>query len=200
MSTTTFQTITQFDDCFKGVAKFSSDRSACPFFCVLTAQNFLNNSILDKKQHEGAIYDAVSSYIVANPPKYLGFEELIRYVSVSGSNIEILATTPELVMTDVIGFNSFFPDLKVNYCTIFLKNSNFFCVLVKYGDGNGDVTYAVRDCHQDTQTDFNNFEALKEYLNNTYRFNVATVVDGVPIPEFDNIEFAVISEPICALF
>jgi len=195
-----FSSFTQFDNRFKGADRFSQDRSACPFFSLITAQNFLTNLGTEQKHHEDAIYYAVSSYIMVNPPKYMGFEELMLYASMS-TPPDILATTCELVASDVIGFDSFFPDAikeKENYCTIFLKNSNFFVVLVKHIENT--TIYSVRDCHHDMQSDFQSLEALKTYMNSTYRLNVPTVIDGVPIPEFDNIEFVVLNEGFCTLF
>jgi hypothetical protein len=58
----------------------------------------------------------------------------------------------------------------------------------------GDV-YAVRDCHENTQRNFDNLHDLQMYLDKTYQFEQMTVVDGVAIPEFSNIEFITIENP-----
>lgn len=218
MSQNTFISFTQFDARFNTVNKFSEDRSACPFFSLITAMDFMNNGESTQEQHEHTIYEAVSSYVNVNPPKYMGFNDLLQYASIN-TPLEVQATTVELVAAEIIGFNNFFPrrvfadDISNhNYCTIFLKNSNFFVVLVKFHEtsiGTADkisspmkdkISYHVRDCHNNEQYDFQNYEALVGHLNQTYRLSVQTIVDGVAIPEFDNIEFIIIDEPFCALF
>lgn len=194
-----FSTFNQFDSRFKEVGNFGKDCSACPFFSLISAFNFMQNSEIETSNHETAIYDAISSYITHEVPKYLAFEELLQFTAGTLNPSDIGASTPELVVTGVVGWEHFFPVVNVNnYCVIFLKNSNFFVIMVKRDgltEGEGGVKYAVRDCHQNEQYDFDNFDDMVKHLNTDYRFEESTIVDGVPIPEFDNIEFLVINKP-----
>jgi hypothetical protein len=74
-----------------------------------------------------------------------------------------------------------------------LKNRNYITILCKH-DESGE-TFAVRDCHENGQHNFKTFDELRLFLNKTYQFEEMTIVDGVMIPEFGNIEYAVIEEP-----
>jgi len=179
-----FTTFTQFSNQFDNISTFGRDRSACPFFALLSANNFLITGDISQKSHENNIFEAINNYVIYNPPKYLGFTDLIAY-SQFDPNL-ICGTTPELVYSGVVSWQHFFPsDSDKNYATIFLKNTNFFVVLVNVKE----KLYAVRDCHMETQRTFTDFNKLCQYLSTTYRFETPTVVGGVAIPEFDNIEW-----------
>jgi len=187
---TTFPTYNQFDQKFKDLSNFGNDRNACPLFALFTAKHFMDNGDLSKQQHEHNLDAAVANYLANNIPKYISFDELVQFTG-TWNDTHIQATTPQLIMTGVLGYDSIFSEHEQQkYCVIFLKNSNFIVVMVKE-----DGTYAVRDCHEKVQYQFDNIEALKARLNMTYQFDQLTVVDGVLIEEFANIEFLVVDQP-----
>ena len=194
-----FTTFNQFDKRFSDFEKFGGDRTACPLFGLLTCYNFMLNGDLSQKQHERNIYAAVTNYISNDIPKYISFEELMQYSNDSLKHNDINATSPELITSGVISYEHMFKfGYYQNYCVLFLKNRNYIAVLYKnYPESEshtGDI-FAVRDCHENTQRNFDNLHDLQVYLDKTYQFEQMTVVDGVPIPEFSNIEFITIENP-----
>ena len=197
MTSTTFTTFNQFDKRFKNFEKFGSDRSACPLFGLITCYNFMINGNIDQKQHETNVYSAITNYMTHDIPKYMLFEELIILTNGTLKPNEIGATTPELIVTGVMGYDNIFKfGYNQNYCLLFLKNRNYIAIICKHSsDTSTTTTYAVRDCHENTQRDFDSFDTLKTYLDNTYQFEQDTIVGGVPIPEFGNIEYLVIDVP-----
>jgi hypothetical protein len=155
----------------------------------------MQDGILSQKQHESNIFTAVSNYTVKDLPKYLLFDELLELSNGTLKQSEIGATTPELITSGVLSYDNIFKfGYDQNYCLIILKNRNYICVLVKKSE-NGEEIYAVRDCHENSQMNFNNFEDLRNFLNKTYQFEQITCVDGVLLPEFSNIEYLVIDTP-----
>lgn len=189
---TVFETYNQFDKKFDKYSKFKSDRSACPLFAIVSAHNFLNNLEISKETHEKNLELAISKYNSNNFPKYIGFEDLIKYTSLDKNNI--IATSPELISENIIGYDIMFnKNITHNYSVIILKNFNFLIIMVKYNNGN--PIYYFRDSHEKTQYNFDNFNNLREFLNNNYQFEKLTVVEQVLIEEFSNIEFLIIDSP-----
>jgi hypothetical protein len=86
-------------------------------------------------------------------------------------------------------------DHDYRYCILFLKNRNYIPVLCEYTQEGGKFTYAIRDCHENIQRNFDDFNKLRVFLDEIYQFEQMTIVDGVLIAEFSNIEFLVIEEP-----
>lgn len=187
-----FVTFNQFDKRFSDFEKINKDRSACPLFGLLTCYNFMNSGDLSQKTHENNIYAAVTNYMTVDIPKYLLFEELAELSTLNPGAIGV--TTPELITTGVMGYDSIFKlGSPQNYCVLVLKNRNFIAILCKHDDSG--ETFAVRDCHENSQYNFKTFDELRLWLNKTYQFEQMTIVDGVMIPEFGNIEYLVIDEP-----
>jgi len=147
---------------------------------------------LSQKSHENNIYAAVTNYMTIDIPKYLLFEELVELSSLNPGSVGV--TTPELITTGIMGYDNIFKlGSPQNYCVLVLKNRNYIAILCGH-DANGEV-FAVRDCHENNQYNFKTFEELRAWLNKTYQFEQMTIVDGVMIPEFGNIEYLVIEEP-----
>lgn len=187
-----FQSINQFDKKFTIYQKFNSDRSICPLFALLSAYNFMNTGDNTKESHEENINLSVINYESnkINIPKYMNFDQLID-LSNNLNKKNIIATSPELISQNIIGYNSIFNfDNINNYCIIFLKNSNFIIILVKIN--NGKPIYCLRDCHENNQYNFDNFDNLRKFLDDIYQFEKLTIIDGVTIEEYSNIEFLVI--------
>ena len=192
-----FTTFNQFDKRFADFSKFGQDRTACPLFGIITCYNFMKNGILTQKQHENNLYASVTNYMVNSVPKYMTFDELLTFSS-NLNQSQVGATTPELITAGILGYEHIFKlgDFPEDnrYCILFLKNRNYIPVLCQFKAPN-EVIYAVRDCHENTQRTFNNFESVRAFLDKTYQFEQMTIVDGVLIAEFSNIEFLVIENP-----
>lgn len=188
-----FDTYNQFDKRFSNVAKFGADRSACPLFGLITCYNFMLNGDISQIQHELNLQSAVQNYTTKKSlPKYMSFDELSVLTNTFKPK-DINATNPELLTSNIVGYEHIFKfGHAQRYCVLFLKNRNFIAVL--YTSGVNE-TYAIRDCHETTQRTFNNFEDLRVFLNNTYQFEQQTIVGGVRIAEFENIEYITIDIP-----
>jgi len=184
-----FETFNQFDKQFSGLGKFSTDRSACPLFGLITCYNFMLNGDISKNQHESNLRDAINNYLNNKLPKYMSFDELVTLTnSLKPNNIN--ATSPELLTSNIVGYEHIFKlDYDQKYCVLFLKNRNYIAILCSKD------SYAIRDCHETKQNTFSKFEDLKVYLNNTYQFEQQTVIDGLRITEFENMEFYTIDIP-----
>ena len=188
---TQFTTYNQFDKRFSIFEKFGSDRSACPLFGLITCYNFMLNGDISQKTHEKNIFLAVTNYTVKNLPKYMMFDELVLLTNGSLNCKEINATTPELIVSGIVSYEHMFKfGYDNNYCVLLLKGRNFIVILYKHTIDGG--IYAVRDCHENTQMNFNSFENLRIFLNNVYQFEQNTIVGGIRIHEFENIEFLTI--------
>jgi len=191
-----FFSSTQFSQKFSQIGDFNRERSACSIFSLLTAYHYLGDHVYNtwtsSEVYENILTESINMYtnLRENLPQYLSFEELLQ-LSGELSKIEPGITSSELVQAEVLGYNAFFPEDKDKYCTIFLKDSNFFLVL----NDKIHQMYLIRDCHREYQYNFNNLDDLQRHLNKEYRMNCPTVVDGYPIPEFNNIEFITIDKP-----
>lgn len=198
-----FTTFNQFDKRFSIFQKFGESRTACPLFSLITCYNFMLNSELSQKQHESNIFTSITNYTIKDVPKYMSFEELLEFSNGTLNKFDIGATTPELITSGILSYENIFKfGYNQNYCVIFLKNRNYIVVNVKQilkdidkSEGSVDEIYAVRDCHENTQRNFDNFDNLRNFLNKTYQFEQITCVDGVLLPEFSNIEYLVIDTP-----
>jgi hypothetical protein len=181
-----FTTINQFDKKYKLTA-FGKQCNACPIFAIRSVEQFFINGQIDATQHEQNLNDAVTLYDTIDLPKYMSFDELIVFTDGKYNRNDISGYTPELI--NEFGYDPMFDQTRECYAVIILKNSNYITVLVKNG------IYCVRDCHETEQYTFYTFDELKHHLNNVYQFNKQTIVDGVLITEYQNIEYLCMNEP-----
>lgn len=192
-----FHSTTQFSSKFNGFGDFGNKRSACPFFSLITAYNFLETGIVSSEQYESDLIQSISANISIREqiPQFLTFEEILQF-AVEYANEQPSTTSSELVKEEIIGYRDFFPEELngLRYCTMFLKAGNFFIVLV-----SEDHKYYLRDCHREYQYNFENLNDVCAHLNQEYRMDISTIVDGYPIPEFNNIEFLVLSRKFTLL-
>lgn len=189
-----FDTFNQFSSRFSSLGKFSGDRTACPLFSLLTLYNFMNNGDISKDQHQKNVCSSIMNYVTNESiPKYLDFDELLIFAQ--GIDSSVTTTSSELIAQGILGYNSILKpdDYKKDYGVIILKNRNYISLLVKW-NGTG-YTFSIRDSHEKTQYNFPSIDALRAHLNNTYRMEQDTIVGGVPIPEYNNVEFLVIDKP-----
>jgi hypothetical protein len=200
-----FSTNNQYNQKYK-IGGFGGNCNACPVFALLTIKNFMDNGQVTLEQHDKNLECAVMNYVNDNThelPKYLSFGELLVFTGGEYNEGNIGGATPEII--NEFGYEMMFKpiDDTNNYSVVFLKNGNFIAVLIKNTliDGVNFKSYAVRDCHCNDQFDFDSFDALKVHFSKMYQFNELTVVDGVLIEEYGNIEFLIFEKqfPIIVL-
>ncbi len=197
-----FNTYNQFDKRFIGYGNFDNDRNACPIFSLVTVRNFMELGEIGQKDHEDNLTISVINYLTNDGlPKYFAFDELLQLTDGTYSYGDILATTPEMIGSGDVSYPHMFDqNRKGNYGVIFLKNGNFFTVLVKQDDEKVPRMFALRDCHEVEQYNFDNLGDLMGHLQNKYQFEEMTIVGGVVIEEYGNIEFLVVDKPFETLF
>ena len=184
-----FNTYNQFDDRYKVHAEYN--HNACPYFAFITGKNFMDNGQITKVQYEKNLDDSVVLSMKSGLPKYVTMDEITQITNtISASDVNV--TSPELINQNIVGYNHIFGNGNTDYCVIFLKNNNYIVVLAK--KINADYTYSIRDCHKKTQYDYYTLEDLTNHLNNIYQFNKLTVVGGLLIEEYANIEFVIITK------
>lgn len=180
-----FQTISQFDQKYKTL-EFKDKRNACSVFSLYTVYAFLNNNNISIEQYNHNLDEAVKNINKLGLPKFINFAELLN-ITTNYSDNNVKGTVVELISE--YGYDDILSSSK-NHGIIFLKNGNFVAIL-----SNGQEYY-VRDCHETTQYNFSNKEDLINHLNIVYKFNQPTIVDGVHIEEFSNIEYAIFEKNI----
>ena len=192
-----FVTANQFDKKYK-VANFGGDCNACPIFALFSAKRFMENPSVSKEQHDKNLEAAIMNYVLNENskelPKYMSFTELLHFTGGEFNDGQIGGLNPEII--NEYGYQICFKPVEStqNYAIIFLKNSNFIVVLVKHNP-DGSKLYCLRDCHETDQYDFDSFDALSVHLSEKYQFNNLTIVDGVLIEEYGNIEYLLIDKP-----
>jgi len=193
---TSFETFNQFDKRFKNGGNFGNECNACPLFALYTVKTFLDNGSTSKETHEYNLTTAVNNYgnLGNCLPKYMAYDELLQLTDIY-KDITIQGTTPELINSGILSYEHMFKpeNYENNYGVIFLKNGNYIVVLVENIE-NGKM-YHIRDCHEQLQYDYDNFDALMVHLNEIYQFNEMTIAGGMLIFEFSNIEFVIFDKP-----
>ena len=178
-----FTTISQYDKKFKNLKDFGNDRSACTFFALITAANFIKNNDMSEKCHTNNVEAGVKYYIESELQDNLTFDALLSYTSGKYTGDDVQVTSCELLENNVIGYEHIFEEKDKPYCVIFLKNTNYFVVMCR------DGIYSVRNCHENDQYTFWTLNDLTNFLNEHYQFNKEINLDGYKVPEFSNIEF-----------
>ena len=173
---THFETFTQYDKKFGSI-----NHNVCSLFAVITADNFLKNSFIDKSQHEKNLTNAVKQFSELGLGGEIDFKTLLSFTSLDTKDID--CTCVELVKSGDIGFEHMLPENDKPFCVIFLKNSKFFTVLFT---GN---KYCIRDCHEIFQYDFDTKIQLIKHLSDIYQFDKEINLDGYNVDNFSSIEF-----------
>jgi len=199
MTEPAFTSINQFDRSYTKVGNFGSQRSACSLFSLITAFRFMQDGIVSKKRHLQNIDQAVANFVSRGMSRSIDFAELLQLQATYSDN-NVNGTSVEMIAANIMGYEHIFRDEDAvidRYAIIFLKNYNYFTVLVSR---NGDqVVYSVRDCHMKEQYDIVGFENIKGYLNRVYQFDHKPDLGGYSNPEIDNlsnIEFMVVDDLI----
>lgn len=187
MTITATGSINQYDARYN-INGFGKMRTACSFFGLLSANDFLKTGDVSIKRHNEIVDNAVANTIARGSDGSMDFKSLLKYVK---NNIytdnDILSTSYSLVKSEDVGYNFIFPKSKDNYCVLFLKNGKFFVVFVKE-DG-----YSIRDSHETEQYDFTTFDELKNHLSEKYQFDKKIDLSGpygeYTVDEWGSIEF-----------
>lgn len=182
-----FKSITQYDKRFDGLFDDVQKKGfGCSYFSILSCWRFLEDGKTTTHVHEQNIKDAMTITCLLNIASGLGFEDLIIGCT-DYDHKQIVATSVDLITTNVIGIHQMFPKINNDsrYAVMFLKSEKYFVVLV---DSNG---YYFRDCHTDTQHNFKSLDQLYMHLANSYQFTENVNVGGIEFEEYSSIEFLI---------
>ena len=185
----TINTITQYDHIFDDIVvntQFKA-KNFCPFFSIITVNNFLHNRSVTKTAHIQNICFAVLKHIKTKISEQLTFDELIKMEKKEYTN-KIGCTTTELLKEELFSYRELLPESNKPYAIIFLKNGNFFTILHK------DNLFYIRDSHESTQYNSLTYDETVNHLNKVYNFNKIIDIDGYIIPEYSNIEYLICEE------
>jgi hypothetical protein len=190
-----FESITQYDEKYKGVEGYSSRRNACGIYSLLIAETFVNGQEITVANYESILDSAVQLITKQNIQGMQGFDELLlQQKTFSGGDISF--ATADLLAEDPSNYQLFFPHDKERYATILLKNSTFFVICVDTQKNH----FTVRDCHQQHQYDFESYETLIAHLNQRYNMDELMIIDGVPLHEFSSIEGIIVDKSMNCVF
>lgn len=199
MTEPAFTSINQFDRSYTKVGNFGNQRSACSLFSLITAFRFMQDGIVDKKRHLQNLDQAVANFVARGMSRSIDFAELLQ-LQATYSDGDVNGTSVEMIAANIMGYEHIFRDedaVVERYAVIFLKNYNYFTVLVSRQ--NDSIVYSVRDCHMKEQYNVVGFEAIKEYLNRVYQFDHKPDLGGYSDPDIENlsnIEFMVVDGQI----
>lgn len=189
-----FDSITQYDKQFDYLPNFKFDKNACYIFAFLTAQQFMiSGKINDVHEHNRIVELSILNHESLNMEGQKYFMTAMSLTDLTG---QPNATTVELINENIIGFDNMFKESKTKpYCVVFLKNSKFFIVLVT------ENCYAVRDCHEMNQYNFETKNELIQHLKLTYQFcNKIDLGGDYDLSEFSNVEFLIIDKQVNTCF
>lgn len=180
-----FEALTQYNIKYKYLSTFGETRSACHIFSLITAEQFMENGSVNRDSYIRNLDTAVLNFVTMNIDPFLSFSEALKLTTLS--NNDISCTTSFLI--NEFGYSNILRDENYNksYSIIFLKNGNFFTLLY-----DPIKKYCIRDCHMDTQYNFNNLQLLILHINTIYHFNKEIDLDGYKIPEYSSIEYIII--------
>lgn len=186
-----FESITQYDKIFSELSKKPGMNAFnfCPFFALLTANQFMKYSDVSMLSHLACLEKSVMNHYSHKTGSQMMFETLVKYAP-DLKKTDINGTTIELVQNNVIGYDHIFPKERDNeqYAVILLKNGKFFVVL--HTENN---FFHIRDCHESQQYGNLTRAKLIDKLNETYQFNKEIDLDGYKVEEYSNIEYLIIN-------
>ena len=190
-----FDSINQFDSKYKEMGNFGKQRSACSIFALLSSYMFMETGDVSSEQHLKNLDQAVGNFIDLKIYGSITFDKLLEFQNGAYKPNDVCATSVQLIEQNILGYEHIFKNEGENftrYAIIFLKNYNFFVVLVSKNDNI--VTYHVRNCHEKTQYKFFSLVGLIDHLNTIYQFNKELDLDGYKDSDFSNIEFLIIDK------
>lgn len=189
-----FESITQYDKQFDCLQNFKFDKNACYIFAFLTAQQFMIDGIINNvHEHNRIVELSALNHESLNMEGQKDFLTVMSFTDLTGQpNI----TSVELINENIIGFDNMFDESKTEpYCVVFLKNSKFFTVMVT------NDCYAIRDCHEMNQYNFETKEGLIQHLKQVYQFcNKIDLGGDYDLSDFSNVEFLIIDKPVNTCF
>jgi len=189
-----YPSITQYDSQFK-VGSFTNERSACALFSQLTAKKFLDDKSVDIETHNKIVDCSVANFLDLNSSGFMNFNQFLKlFKNDDYLDNDVEATSVDLIVQNIVGFDSILPQDVESYAVVFLKNGKYF-VVMKDKDN-----YFIRDCHEKEQYDFDSREEIINHLNKAYQFNKKIDLSGeggnYEVPEWSSIEFLVLNGPI----
>lgn len=185
-----FSSITQYDKKFDtewSALPLSKKGTACSYFSLITAYRFLKDMNVSKGRHDENLESAVKYVSLVGTEGVMTFNELLTLSNIKKD--DVLSTTPELIITDEIGFSTILDKDGNKSATIILKNEKFLVVLSK------DKKYYIRDCHENEQVECDNYEECVKMLDSRYQLTQGVVIDGILFEEYSSIEFIKLSNP-----
>lgn len=190
-----FESITQYDEKYKGIEGYSSGRNACGIFSLLVAETFIKGTQITVHNYEKILDSAVQIVTRQNIKGMQSFNELMLQQH-SYKSDDLTFATADLLASDPENYRFFFPQDKDKYATILLKNSTFFAIC---SDTKNNY-YGVFDCHQLEQYTFNSYPEMIAHLNQRYNMDEIMIIDGVALHEFSSIEGLVIDKTMKCVF
>lgn len=190
-----FNTITQYDKSLYNVWDYKNNKCtaglACPFFALLSAQQFLEDyENITYQSYLDSLHKSIYINKMLNIQKEISFSKLLSYTNINKDEINIAIANE--IENGNFDFKNILTESK--YCSyIFLKNSKFFTVLI-------DKKYHIRDCHESTQYTFDHVDDLINHLNSVYQFNKRIIIDNIPYDEYSTIEYIKIIKKIITPF
>jgi len=183
-----FESKTQYDNSYNNIWEMYPDAKkglACPYFALATAYNFMKNGNITSDVHEINIFAGIQYFAMVGSNTEMNFKELLAFSDLKSD--DIMCTTSMLVQSGEIGFPEMIqkdkPLDESKYCTIILKNSKFFVIMI---DKNG---YYIRDCHESFQYNYKTFEDIVSDINQKYQFSETINITGISYDDYSSIEF-----------
>lgn len=203
--TTRFESITQLDQSFEAFCTNypgSKLGFAAPFFAILTVHNFMNGKEPTSERHNNNVESAVITSLMAAMKEKVDMSTALQYLSLCGSpRPEIKTTTIHMISSKEVRLRHIIPtpthDGYEKFGLIFLKNSNFFCVLGSYDKKTNSASYHLRDSRSAIQYDFYNKFDLIDHLCDCYCFDKPYISNtGQMILTYSVIEYTFIAKQI----
>jgi len=189
-----FESVTQYDNSFNNLIKSSKKGLACPYFALITVNEFINkHKINDQHSHFQNISKSITMSDNLKTINELSFDELIKLTDLNLKDIQ--CTNINLISSGDFNLKNLFVD-NTDFSVIFLKNAKYF--VVNYNKKQN--IFSLRDCHESFQYDFLNVEKLIEHLNDVYQFNQRINVSGISYDDYGSIEFIKIKDKFKLVF
>lgn len=186
----TFESISQYDKSFDYMVKKGY---SCSLFGIISAYNYMNPfgtcGNTTKEMHEKNIIDASYLCNMYDISEGITFEILVGNFT-NLDKKKITATSVDLIVNNIVGFDQMFPQSEKKYVTLILKNEKYIAIFVDHKNSK----YCIRDCHEKTQHNFSSFEVFKSTLSTMYQLT-HNIDIGVDYSNYSSIEFMIIDQP-----
>ncbi len=193
------ETLTQYNNAFDPViTPQMKQKNFCALFSVMTALEFLKDGVLTYEKHMQLLASGIIKHSETKLFNQITFDQLINCVTVnndkslskkiSGVTTELLKEFPDMYM------DMFMNKLDEDHAIMFLKNGNFFVILIK------NKQLYIRDSHESLQYGPFTETEMIQHLNTAYKFNTIINIDGYVIEEYSNIEYFIVTKDMANKF